>query len=270
VRQKKRPPLPLLAVHNLRVSAGKSLIVRGLSFQVNRGEVHAIMGPNGSGKSTLVGALMGHPRSIMKSGKVSFVGKNLLSLSADERACAGLFLAFQYPKEIAGLSLRSLLFAAYEAQQKTRDPHHRRMSPIAFRSLLEETMSSLHMDPAFAERAVNQGFSGGEKKKSEILQMQILHPVLALLDETDSGLDIDALRTVANGIERMRGPEFSAVVITHYARLLQFLVPDRVHVMIRGKIVESGGPALAEKLEREGYRRYRETEDGQRASERRS
>ncbi|MFA5800006.1 MAG: Fe-S cluster assembly ATPase SufC [Candidatus Peribacteraceae bacterium] len=256
MQKKKRSPLPLLAVHNLRVSAGKSLIVRGLSFQVNRGEVHAIMGPNGSGKSTLVGALMGHPGSMMQSGKVSFMGKNLLSLSADERACAGLFLAFQYPREIAGLSLRSLLFAAYEAQQKTRDPHHRRMSPIRFRSLLEEAMSSLHMDPAFAERAVNQGFSGGEKKKSEILQMQILRPVLALLDETDSGLDIDALRTVANGIERMRGPKFSAVVITHYARLLRFLVPDRVHVMIRGKIVESGGPALAEKLEREGYRRY--------------
>ena len=214
------------------------------------------MGPNGSGKSTLVSALAGHPAYRIDAGKILFLGKNLLTLTPDERARAGLFLAFQYPKEIAGVSLLSFLFAAFEAQMKARDLSHRKMSPIKFSNLLEENMRHLKIDSAFSKRPINVGFSGGEKKKTEILQLKILKPVLALLDETDSGLDIDALKVVAEGIRSMRSPGFSALVVTHYARLLKFLKPDKVHVMIRGQIVASGGPELARKLERGGYRKF--------------
>ncbi len=246
----------LLDIRDLRVSIDKTPIVKELSLSVKSGEVHAIMGPNGSGKSTLVSALMGHPKYQIDKGSVLFAGKNILKIPADERARLGMFLAFQYPKELAGVSLRSFLFAACDAQRQIRDPAYRKMSPVKFKVQLEEEMKKLHMDPAFAERSVNQGFSGGEKKKAEILQMRLLKPHLALLDETDSGLDVDALKIVAEGVESMRGPDFSAVIVTHYARILEYIVPDRVHVMIEGNIVESGGQELALKLEKEGYGKY--------------
>ena len=231
-------------------------IIRGLSLDVKPGEIHAIMGPNGSGKSTLVSTLMGHPAYTVTGGSAVFGGEDLLAMEADERARKGLFLAFQYPKEIAGVSLRSFLFAAAEAQGAARDPKHRKLSPVKFAALLKDTMSSLGMDPSFADRAVNRGFSGGEKKKAEVLQMKILKPRLALLDETDSGLDVDALKIVGDGVSSMRGPDFSAIIVTHYARLLEYIKPDMVHVMVKGKIVKSGGPELALELEKNGYAAY--------------
>lgn len=246
----------ILSIDSLSLSVDKTPIVKDLSLSVKSGEVHAIMGPNGSGKSTLVSALMGHPKYQIDTGSALFAGKNILKISADERARLGMFLAFQYPKELAGVSLRSFLFAACDAQRQARDPAYRKMSPVKFKVQLEEEMKKLHMDPAFAERSVNQGFSGGEKKKAEVLQMRLLKPRLALLDETDSGLDVDALKIVAQGVESMRGPDFSAVIVTHYARILEYIVPDRVHVMIEGNIVESGGRELALKLEKEGYGKY--------------
>jgi Fe-S cluster assembly ATP-binding protein len=251
-----KPATPLLSLHGLEIEVGGNPIVRGLTLDVKPGEVHAIMGPNGSGKSTLVSTLMGHPAYTVTGGSASFCGEDLLAMEADERARKGLFLAFQYPKEIAGVSLRSFLFAAAEAQGAARNPQHKKLSPVKFAALLKETMSSLGMDPAFADRAVNRGFSGGEKKKAEVLQMKILKPRLALLDETDSGLDVDALKIVGDGVNSMRGPDCSAVIVTHYARLLEYIRPDRVHVMVQGKIVKSGGPELAHELEKEGYRAY--------------
>lgn len=252
----KKAVTTLLGIRELSVSIGQQSIVRGLSIEVQPGEVHAIMGPNGSGKSTLVSTLMGHPAYTVTDGSAEFLGKNLLEMTPDERARAGLFLAFQYPKEIAGVTLRSFLFAAAEAQRSAREKNHKKLSPVKFAEELKKAMAGLGMDPAFAERAVNKGFSGGEKKKAEVLQMQILRPRLALLDETDSGLDVDALKIVGKGVDNLRGPEFSAIVVTHYARLLEYIRPDHVHVMVKGKIVESGGPELASRLEREGYARY--------------
>ena len=252
----KKVTSPLLAIDSLKVAIPGKDILRGLTLTVKRGEVHAIMGPNGSGKSTLASTLLGHPAYTVKSGSVRFLGKDLLALTTDQRARAGLFLAFQYPKEIAGVTLRSFLFAGVDAQRKQRDAAYAKISPNTFQKLLADTMHALHMDPSFMERSVNKGFSGGEKKKAEILQMTLLKPRLALLDETDSGLDVDALKIVAEGVNRLRGPDFSAIVVTHYARLLEYIVPDHVHVMIRGQIVESGGPELALKLEKEGYAKY--------------
>lgn len=229
-----------------------------MSLTVNEGEIHAIMGPNGSGKSTLVNTLMGHPSYEVTGGSVIFQGKDLLSMTADERARSGLFLAFQYPKEIAGVPLRSFLLAAYNAEMGVRDPNFQKMSPIKFKEKLAELMLNLKMDPSFADRPVNQGFSGGEKKKAEILQLKILKPFLALLDETDSGLDVDALKTVAEGVNSMRAPEFSAVLVTHYARILGYITPDHVHVMVGGKIVKSGDASFAHILEKEGYEKFEE------------
>lgn len=251
-----RTKQPLLAICDLCVSVEEKEILRGLSLTIQEGEIHAIMGPNGSGKSTLVSALMGHPKYRVTSGSVTFRGKDVLTMETNERARAGMFLAFQYPKEIAGVTLRHFLFAAYEAQMKARDPAYKKLSPVKFRTLLETHMQELTMNGAFAERFVNQGFSGGEKKKAEILQMTMLKPSLALLDETDSGLDIDALRIVAEGVNELRSPSFSTIIVTHYARMLKYITPDYVHIMVRGAIVESGTKALAATLEREGYGKY--------------
>ncbi len=245
-----------LNVQDLHISVEGKDVVKGVNLMVKPGEIHAIMGPNGSGKSSFVNTLMGHPKFTVTSGSAQFLGDDLLKLPASDRAARGLFLAFQYPKEIAGVTLRSFLFAAYKAQSGVRESLPKIISPIKFKKFLEEKMQSLHMDAAFAERFLNKGFSGGEKKKSEVLQMSILQPRLALLDETDSGLDIDALKTVAEGINAMRSKDFSAVLVTHYARLLDYVEPDHVHVMINGKIVESGGKDLALRLEKEGYAAY--------------
>jgi Fe-S cluster assembly ATP-binding protein len=248
--------MSLLSISNLHVAVDGKEIIRGINLEIPEGEVHAIMGPNGSGKSTLVNALAGHPKYTVTSGSAQFQGKDLLAMEPHERAKAGMFLAMQYPKEIAGVTLRSFLFAAYKAQMSVRDPAFKSISPIKFKTMLESHMKELHMDPAFAERSVNKGFSGGEKKKAEVLQMSILQPCLALLDETDSGLDVDALKIVAEGVQAMRKPGFSALIVTHYARILEYIIPDRVHVMISGKIVESGGADLARTLEKEGYAKY--------------
>lgn len=243
--------IPLLHIADLHVFVDDKEVVNGVSFIINEGEVHAIMGPNGSGKSSLVNAIMGHPRYVVTKGSVLFHGQDLLEMAPNERACAGLFLAFQYPREIAGVPLRSFLYAAHKQQAAARGI--RKKSLLAFQDLLLKEADVLKLPPAFLDRPLNVGFSGGEKKKCEILQLRILHPLLALLDETDSGLDIDALRIVAHGVSVLRGPTFSALLVTHYARLLKEVVPDKVHVMVGGKIVESGGPELAQQLEREGY-----------------
>lgn len=253
---------PLLSIQDLHVSIGEKEVVKGLSLDIPEGKVHALMGPNGSGKSSLVHALMGHPNYVVTSGTVTFDGKNLLDQAPHERAMAGLFLAFQYPREISGVTLRAFLFAAHKAQTKARG--EKAMTVLQFKDRLLERMQALHMDPAFAERSLNQGFSGGEKKKAEVLQMDMLRPRMALLDETDSGLDVDALKVVAEGVQAVRETSakprgeagFSALVVTHYARILQYLKPDRVHVMVNGRIVESGGAELAERLEKDGYAPY--------------
>ncbi len=253
----------LLTISDLHVSIEDKEVVKGVSLTINEGEVHAIMGPNGSGKSSLVSALMGHPRYVITKGTVQFKGEDLLAMAPDERAKKGLFLAFQYPKEIAGVTLRSFLLAAH----RTRPQGEKRLSPMQFQKMLLAEMETLKMDAAFADRSLNQGFSGGEKKKAEILQMKILKPQMALLDETDSGLDVDALKIVAEGVNAMRkqtqdtGQEtqdFSALIVTHYARILEYITPDHVHVMVAGKIVESGGPEFARELEKDGYTKYGE------------
>jgi len=246
----------MLNIKDLHISVDGTEVVKGVDLSIKTGEIHAIMGPNGSGKSTLVSALMGHPAYTITSGTVEFSGKDLLAMAPHERAQAGLFLAFQYPKEIAGVTLRSFLFAAYNAQMGARNPDAKKISPIKFKKFLEERMNALHMDTSFAERFLNQGFSGGEKKKAEVLQMKVLEPTMALLDETDSGLDVDALKVVAEGVNSMRSDKFSGLIVTHYARILEYITPDYVHVMVDGKIVESGGAKFAHQLEKEGYVKY--------------
>ena len=240
-----------LSIIGLKVEVEGKEVVKGLSLDIPAGEVHAIMGPNGCGKSSLVNALMGHPKYAVTGGTATFDGKNLLEMPPHERSALGLFLAFQYPREIAGVTLRSFLYAAHQAQAKARG--EKAMTVLQFKDALTERMNALKMDTAFAERSLNQGFSGGEKKKAEVLQMDILRPRMALLDETDSGLDVDALKIVAEGVNALRSPDFSALVVTHYARILHHLAPDRVHVMVHGNIVKSGGPEFAARLEQEGY-----------------
>ena len=237
----------MLKIENLRVEIDGQEILKGLDLEVARGEIHAIMGPNGSGKSTLENVLMGHPRYEITDGSVTFEGVDVLELEPDERAKMGLFLAFQYPSEVPGVSVANFLRTAVNSVREEE------LSPMEMYRLLQEKMAIMQMDPKFAERYLNEGFSGGEKKRNEILQMLMLEPKLAIMDETDSGLDIDALQVVARGVNEMRGPEFTAVVITHYQRILRYIEPDRVHVMLDGRIVTSGGKELAEALEEKGY-----------------
>ena len=239
-----------LSIRDLHVSVEDAEILRGVTLDVPAGEIHALMGPNGSGKSTLANTLMGHPAYEVTAGQVHFKGQDVLALATDERARLGLFLAFQYPAEIPGVRVASFLRMALNARREVEIP------VMEFRRLLMDKMQMLRMDPKYAARYLNDGFSGGEKKRNEILQLAVLGPELAILDETDSGLDIDALRIVSDGVNQLRGPELGVLIITHYQRLLSYIVPDRVHVLIDGRVVESGGKELAERLEAEGYERY--------------
>ena len=250
--------MALLELKNLHVALEDGTeIVKGVDLAVNLNEVHAIMGPNGSGKSTLAYALMGHPAYEITEGEVVFDGRNLLELAPDERAQAGLFLAFQYPHAIPGVTVTSFLRSALNAIRKARAGGVEDPIPVPeFRKELLAQMARLKVSRDMAQRYLNEGFSGGEKKRVEILQMAMLKPRIAVLDETDSGLDIDALKTVARGVKELVGPEMGAVVITHYQRILNYIEPDFVHVFVGGRIVEEGGPELAHKLEAEGYEAF--------------
>ena len=246
------PQMNQLSVQNLRVSIAEQEIIRGLSLIVPKGEVHAIMGPNGSGKSTLAKVLAGHPDYNVTGGTIEMDGENILELEPDERARKGLFLAFQYPSEIPGVTIANFLRAAVQA----RLPEGEELEATEYYAKLYEKMDLLEMDRSFTSRSVNEGFSGGEKKRNEILQLAMLRPKYAVLDETDSGLDIDALKVVAHGVNSMRGPAIGILVITHYQRLLEYIIPDHVHVMVQGRIMRSGGKELALELEEKGYERY--------------
>jgi Fe-S cluster assembly ATP-binding protein len=250
-----------LTIKDLRVSVEGKLILKGLNLEVKQGEIHALMGPNGSGKSTLAYSLMGHPKYEVEGGEVWFKGQNILELAPDERARLGLFLAFQYPTAIPGVSMANFLRTAVNAVKGSGKTNGNAKGPggvpvAEFRKMMAEKMELLQMDKSFARRYLNDGFSGGEKKRAEILQMAMLEPEVAILDETDSGLDIDALRIVANGVNALAGPDMGALIITHYQRILNYIKPDFVHVMVNGQIVASGGADLAQQLEAEGYDRY--------------
>ena len=241
----------LLEVKGLRAKVSGTEIVKGLDLTVRAGEVHAIMGPNGSGKSTFAKALAGHPSYQVSGGTVAFEGKNLFEMAPEARSRAGLFLGFQYPVEIPGVSNSAFLRLAYNTVQTARGKDE--LDPLEFDDFVRAKMKLLEMDAAFLDRSVNEGFSGGEKKRNEILQMALLEPRLAILDETDSGLDIDALRVVAGGINRLATSSNALVLVTHYQRMLSYIVPDYVHVMEGGRIIKTGGKALAEELEARGY-----------------
>jgi Fe-S cluster assembly ATP-binding protein len=241
----------VLVIKNLHARAGDTPILNGVSLTVQRGEVHAIMGPNGSGKSTLAQVLAGHPAYEVTEGSVTYEGQDLLDMEPEDRAKAGLFLAFQYPVEIPGVSNAYFLRAALNEIRKARGEEE--IDPIDFMDLVEEKLRLVEWGPEILSRAVNAGFSGGEKKRNEILQMAVLEPRLAILDETDSGLDIDALRIVAAGVNKLRRPENATIVVTHYQRLLNYIVPDFVHVLAGGRIAKSGGKELALELEAKGY-----------------
>jgi Fe-S cluster assembly ATP-binding protein len=247
---------PLLKIQNLHAAVAEdgTEILRGLDLEMNTGEIHAIMGPNGSGKSTLSKVLSGHPGYEVTDGSVLFRGEDLLELEVDERARAGIFLAFQYPVDIPGVSIANFLRTAVQANRPGEE-----VDIFDFQEELLDRMQLLEMDPVFAERSVNEGFSGGEKKRNEILQLAMLRPSLAVLDETDSGLDIDALKVVAAGVNRLHteNPEMSFLLITHYQRILNYIQPDRVHVMMQGRIARSGGAELAHELEASGYEMFR-------------
>lgn len=240
---------PNLTVKDLHVSIEEKEILKGFGIEVNGGEIHAIMGPNGTGKSTLASALMGHPKYEVTKGEASIDGKNLFDMGVDERALAGLFLAMQYPSEVSGVTNSDFIRSAMNAKREEGDE----VSLMKFIRQIDKTMGTLEIDESFQFRYLNEGFSGGEKKRNEILQLLMLQPRIAILDEIDSGLDIDALKVVAKGINELRSENFGCMIITHYQRLLNYVQPDFVHVMMQGKIVKSGGPELAQKLEEHGY-----------------
>lgn len=239
-----------LKLKNLYISVGGKSIVQGLNLEIKPGEVHAIMGPNGSGKSTLANTLMGHPKYTVTEGAITLNKKNITEEKPDKRAHQGLFLSMQYPPEIPGVTVSNFLRVATKAKTG------KKINPIIFRQELLEKMKELHMDPGFATRYLNTGFSGGEKKRMEILQLLILNPTYAILDETDSGLDVDALKIVAEGINHFRSPDHGVLLITHYNRILEYVQPDFVHIMVRGTIVKSGGKKLAKEVEKNGYKEY--------------
>jgi Fe-S cluster assembly ATP-binding protein len=247
-----------LIVRNLHVSIDGKEIVKGLNLTLPQGEVHAIMGPNGTGKSTLAYTIMGHPSYEVTAGEILIDDVNILDLEPDQRSRLGLFLAFQYPVSIPGVTVANFLRTAMNARRRAENPEDKGIAIPEFRRMLKEKMELLKVDSSFAGRYLNEGFSGGEKKRAEILQMAVLKPSFAVLDETDSGLDIDALRIVSEGVNTLRGPELGVLVITHYQRILNYIKPDVVHVMMDGRIVESGGPELALHLEEHGYEWVRE------------
>jgi Fe-S cluster assembly ATP-binding protein len=242
-----------LEIKNLHASVEGEAILKGVNLKISAGEIHCVMGPNGSGKSTLVNTIMGHPAYEVTKGEVLLNGENILELEPFERARLGIFLAFQYPKEIAGISMLNFLTAAYNAHLLAKSPDAKPMKAFRFRREIKSQMEELKIDPQFLDRFLNQGFSGGEKKKAEILQLKLLKPFFALLDETDSGLDVDALKIVAEGINSMKSDEFGVLLVTHYQRILDYVKPDFVHVMIDGKIVESKDGEYAKELEKIGY-----------------
>jgi Fe-S cluster assembly ATP-binding protein len=245
---------PMLEIRDLRANVGDKPILNGIDLTVRAGEVHAIMGPNGSGKSTLANVLAGRPNYTVTGGQVNYQGRNLLAMKPEDRAREGLFLAFQYPVEIPGVNNAYFLKSALNSIRRYRGEPE--LDAIEFLQLIEEKMKALGLEESFTKRGLNEGFSGGEKKRNEIFQMLTLQPRLAVLDETDSGLDIDALRIVSGGVNMMRGPERAILLVTHYQRILNYIKPDHVHVLVGGRIVESGGEELAHELERDGYARF--------------
>ena len=247
-----------LEIRNLHVTVEDKPILRGVNLVIKQGEVHALMGPNGSGKSTLANVLLGNPAYEVTGGEIIFDGRDVLEMEPDERSRAGMFLAFQYPVSIPGVTVANFLRLAINSRMKAEDPDSKGIGITEFRRMMKQKMDSLHMDHAFAGRYLNEGFSGGEKKRAEILQMAVLQPKIAILDETDSGLDIDALRIVSEGVNTLRGPDLGVLVITHYNRILNYIQPQYVHVMYKGQIVESGSQDLAVKLEQTGYDWVRE------------
>jgi Fe-S cluster assembly ATP-binding protein len=251
-----------LEIRNLHASVEGTEILKGVDLTVNQGETHALMGPNGTGKSTLANVLMGHPSFEVTEGEIFFKGENIVEWAPDERARKGLFLAFQYPVAIPGVSVANFLRSAINARRRADNPEDKGIPIPEFRRKLKEKMDLLEMPHEFAGRYLNEGFSGGEKKRAEILQMAALEPAIAVLDETDSGLDIDALRIVSEGVNALAGPEMGVLIITHYQRILNYIKPDFVHIMLDGRVVESGGPDLAERLEEHGYEWIRERQNG--------
>jgi len=252
--------VPMFEIENLHASIEDKEILKGVNLTINKGEVHALMGPNGSGKSTLAYIIAGHPSYEVTEGSIRYYGEDILEMSPDERARKGIFLAFQYPTVIPGVSMANFLRMAVTNVRTAKAEEAAanggtaaKFTPREFRRLMKEKMALLKMDDAFANRYLNEGFSGGEKKRAEILQMALLEPALAILDETDSGLDIDALRVVAEGVNNLAGPEMGILLITHYQRLLNYIKPDFVHIMMEGRIVQEGGPELALELEEQGY-----------------
>lgn len=246
----------VLEIKDLHVSVEGKPVLQGVTLTVKQGEIHALLGPNGAGKSTLGYAIMGHPKYEIEGGEVLLNGENILEMEADERSRRGLFLAFQYPISIPGVTVANFLRTALNAR---REESQGKISPMEFRRVLTDKMNKLGIDRSFAGRYLNEGFSGGEKKRAEILQLATLEPKIAILDETDSGLDIDAMRIVADGVNQLLGPEMGILVITHYQRFLNYIKPDHVHILLDGKIVVQGGPELAETLDEKGYEWVRET-----------